>query len=194
MITFEPVFLTDQLTWLRTIRQPSRIFMSFMGEPFSPEFDQYLPIAFRTMEAFSEHTFLMLTKQPHRLPKWSPFPSNCGIGVSTIGNDSRSGLEDIFAPIQARLKVVSIEPLLDYSPMDFRWVDWVIVGQQTPVRKSTMPRKEWVEDIAKRADHDGAALFLKNNLRSLFGDDDYQHFPWAITPDSKLRQEFPTVK
>ena len=186
-IRFDASILVPQPTG-----QPWRWFVGSAIELFGPWVkDEWMLRIFDWVRQNPVHTFIFLTKRPSGLAKWSPFPKNAWVGVSTTGNDSRSGLEDIFADIRATVKFVSIEPLLDYSPMDFRWVNWVIVGQQTPARKSTMPRKEWVEDIAKRADADGAALFLKNNLRSLFGDDDYRHFPWAMRPDTKLRQEFP---
>ena len=54
MANFEPIFLADQLQKLYTIKKPSRIFMSFMGEPFSPEFKQDMPYVFQAIKEARE--------------------------------------------------------------------------------------------------------------------------------------------
>lgn len=175
--------------------QPSKIFvgstMELFGDWIKPE---WLENIFEWVRANPQHTFIFLTKQPHNLIKWSPFPENAWVGVSTTGFDCRSGLEDIFYDIQAKVKFVSIEPLLDYSPMDFRWVDWVIVGQKTPINKKTMPRIEWIKDIIESCDSENKPVFLKDNLFSLFNT--YNN-SWAYTLKDgiySLRQEFPNIK
>ena len=48
--------------------------------------------------------------------------------------------------------------------MDFRWVDWVIVGQRTPINKNTRPQSWAIDDIIKSADREGKPLFIKNNI------------------------------
>lgn len=153
---------------LMKVKTPSRVFVGSTMELFGDWVKREWMLDILSLCAvFPQHTFIFLTKQPQNLIKWSPFPSNCWIGVSTNGNDCRSGLEDIFANIKAKVKFVSIEPLLDYTPMDFRWVNWVIVGRQTPISKKTEPSIEWIKDIVKCADRDGAKVFLKDNLKSL---------------------------
>lgn len=138
------------------------------------------------------NTHIFLTKQPQNLNKYQ-FPDNCWVGVSTTGFDCRSGLEDTFASIKAKVKFVSIEPLLDYSPMDFRWVDWIIVGRQSPKSTKTKPRLEWIRDIVESADIENKPVFLKNNLRSMLPEEQpfYSVCDEEPTLTPRLRQEFP---
>ena len=62
-------------------------------------------------------------------------------------------------------------------------LDWVIIGQQTPVRSSTMPKVEWIREIVQAADQAGIPVFLKDNLKNYVSDPE----------NFKLRQEFPKV-
>jgi protein gp37 len=191
-ITFNPVVFNE----IRKVKKPSKYFvgstMELFGDWIKPN---WMQIILGTCDAFQNDTFIFLTKQPQNLTKYK-FPDNCWIGVSTNGNDCRSGLEDIFREVHAKVKFVSIEPLLDYTPMDFRWIDWVIVGQQTPISKKTEPRIQWIEDIVKRAKIEKKPVFLKNNLYKsiIFNGNDGAELPnWAENDYSfgNLRQEFP---
>jgi protein gp37 len=116
---------------------------------------------------YPQFTFIFLTKRPVGLRKWSPFPKNCWVGVSTTGSYSNSYLEDNFRDIQAKVKFMSIEPMLDYTPLDLRWVNWVIVGQQTPPKQSTMPQLSWVLNTVDAADKLRMPVFLKDNLLTM---------------------------
>lgn len=179
----------------RLTNKPSRVFvgstMELFGDWINPD---WMHMIYAKILSRPQHTFTFLTKQPQNLIKFSPYPDNCWIGVSTNGNDSNSGLEDVFRNIQAKVKFVSIEPLLDYTPMDFRWVDWVIVGRQTPPTKQTEPNIDWITNIIMDARTSHVPIFLKNNLYSILPDDSlywklgYEngHFTEAMP-----RQEFP---
>ena len=173
--------------------KPSKIFigstMELFGEWIKAEWLNYI---FDSISNFPQHTFIFLTKRLEGLIRWSPFPDNCWVGVSTIGNDCNSSLEDIFVPIQARVKFVSIEPLLDYTSMDFSWVDWVIIGAQTPVSVKNSPKVEWIREIVEAADKSAIPVFLKDNLEGLFG---YPLPQWAEDKimNTRLRQEFPNA-
>jgi len=172
---------------LGKMRPGSKVFwgstMELFGQWVKPE---WMQLILEATKRHSELTHIFLTKQPQNLPR--EWPPNCYVGVSTTGFDGCSGLEDIFAGIRARVKFVSIEPMLDYTPLDFRWVNWVIIGQQTPVKDSTRPDEHWIEDTVRAADANGTPVFLKDNLRDMA----------LIQPlcyrDHKLRQEFPKVK
>jgi protein gp37 len=138
--------------------------------------------------SYPQFTFIFLSKQPYNLKKWE-FPDNCWVGISTTGNDSRSGLEDNLKEVRAKVKFVSIEPLLDYTPMDFRWVDWTIIGRQTPLSEKTKPHMWWIEDICKQMDELRKPIFIKNNLRSFLPD----QVPLFNKNQYELRQEYPNV-
>ncbi|MFA5048890.1 MAG: DUF5131 family protein [Patescibacteria group bacterium] len=145
--------------------------------------------------SYPQFTFIFLSKEPHYLKKWD-FPNNAWVGISTTGNDSRSGLEDNLKEVKAKVKFVSIEPLLDYTPMDFRWVSWVIVGRCTPISEKTKPHINWIADICERADAERKPIFLKNNLSSMLREKtdlgtELLNFNLFYGDDFKLRQEFP---
>jgi len=191
MANFEPVFLADQLQKLYTIKKPSRIFMSFMGEPFSPEFKQDMPYVWQAIKDNPRHTVLMLTKQPQNLLQYSPFPSNCWIGYSATNPDMFiTGLRYI-SEIDAKVKFVSLEPLLEWNGYigENAWelLDWIILGQKTPVRKSTMPKIEWIQNILVGCSNaDNKPVFMKDNLQPLL-DVSTGWQGWS------LRQEFPVI-
>jgi len=68
-----------------------------------------------TVKQCPQHTFLFLTKQPQNLIKFSPFPENCWVGVTATSYkmllDALWELQDI----QAKVKYLSLEPLLDWT-------------------------------------------------------------------------------
>jgi protein gp37 len=175
------------LEGLNQITKPSKVFigstMELFGEWVQPE---WLEEIFSDIRQYPQHTFILLSKQPYNLNKWE-FPDNCWVGISTTGFDGNSWLEEDFRNVKAKVKFVSIEPLLDYSPMDFRWVNWTIVGRQTPLSEKTKPRIAWIEDIVKRCDEERVPVFLKNNLRSILPDE----VPLFNKSQYELRQEFP---
>jgi protein gp37 len=188
----------ELLEGLNQITKPSKVFigstMELFGEWVQPE---WLEEIFSDIRQYPQHTFIFLSKQPYNLSKWE-FPDNCWVGISTTGNDSRSGLEDNLKEVKAKTKFVSIEPLLDYSPMDFRWVDWVIIGRQTPLSERTKPRIEWIKDIVVRCDEERKPVFLKNNLSSLLSQEtdrgkELLHVNLFYGDNFELRQEFPHV-
>lgn len=121
---------------------------------------------------YPHRTFIFLTKKPENLIKWSPFPKNCWVGTSIIA--------DIGTPlyyikqVQATVKFISFEPLLGEIPsqglsdsFSIAGINWVIVGQQTPPKKNTIPQPQWIDNITIQCDKANVPVFLKDNLRPL---------------------------
>ncbi len=138
---------------------------------------------------YPQHTFIFLTKQPQNLVKWSPFPENCWVGVSATNPQMFHEAEYKLQEISASVKFISVEPLLermwlaDINPT----VDWVIIGQQTPVKLKNMPQVSWISEIVKACDQAGIPVFLKNNLNSC----EIADYPELLDSKGNLRQEFP---
>ena len=163
-----------RLTPLLDIHVPegSRIFVGstieLFGEWIKSEWLEYI---FKWVHAHPYHTFIFLTKQPTELINWSPFPPNCFVGVSVTRNNQFRHAVYHLAHIKAEVKYISFEPLLEYIPMaampDF--VNWVIIGQQTPIKKATMPKIEWIQKIVEACDKANIPVFLKNNLYPILG-------------------------
>ena len=148
----------------------------------------------------SRHRFYLLTKRPQDLRLFNPFPENCWVGMSVtkggIGIAS-TGAITCFEDIQAKVKFVSFEPLLEQVDFGYYtdFVDWVIIGQKTPVSKKTSPKLEWIKEIVEACDKASIPVFLKDNLLLMFktdiGADGYNQLYFR---GDRLRQEFPDVK
>lgn len=114
-------------------------------------------------------TFLFLTKQPQNLSKWSPFPDNCWVGVTATDIKMYDLALFYLNNIRAKVKYISLEPLLGSVKPDVldampHILNWVIIGQQTPVKSSTRPKPEWIQEIIDATDKAGIPVFVKNNI------------------------------
>lgn len=200
---FKPTLHADRLRQmeLSKLKAGDKVFVCSMGELFGEHEDWTRQV----LEVIKQHpwvTFQLLTKQPQNLIKYSPFPDNCWIGVSVTSSSSYLGAMHWIPIIKAPVKFISFEPLLEYpfnqanakiklinSENLLKLVDWLIIGQQTPVKISTMPKVGWIEEIVNAADKASIPVFLKDNLISCV-----DQYPFAFTgkfPDLKYRQEFP---
>jgi protein gp37 len=180
------------------IKKPSKFFvgstMELFGDWVKP---WWMAKIFKMVEDNPKHTFIFLTKQPHNLIKWSPFPDNCWVGVSLTGKE-QNGFAYPLVHIKAKIKFLSIEPLLAplkignngfTNSLENASIGWLIIGQQTPVKMSTMPKVGWIEEIVSAADKANIPVFLKDNLISCV-----DQYPIAIDKNGNYRQEFPVLK
>jgi protein gp37 len=176
---FVPHWHPDALGVIETWKRPRRVFIQSMGDLFG----SYVPRAhiWETLEmarVFPQHTFIFLTKEPWNLANFNPFPDNAWVGMSATDISQIGGIP-ILGDVQAKVRFVSFEPMLDYTPPDLRWVSWVIIGAMTgPGRK--LPQRVWVDDLIAEAARFHLPVFLKENLLKLF-------------PDLPKRQEFPNA-
>ncbi len=116
-----------------------------------------------------QHRFLFLTKNPERLPLWSPFPSNCEVGFSACNQEQFDKGITYLKQTVAKVKFISFEPLLggiflSRKPME---ISFIVIGAQT--RPTVLPRIEWVRDIVEACDRIGIPVWLKNNLSQHWG-------------------------
>jgi protein gp37 len=182
--------------------KPVRIFVGSTMELFGDWIpDEWIRDIFRVVKMYPRHTFIFLTKQPQNLIKYSPFPGNCWIGFTATDSPMFCYGVECIREIEAKVKFVSVEPLLgdifyhrELSRALVQSLDWVIVGQQTPIKKETTPNVEWVKEIVQACDDASIPVFLKNNLGYLLtsylpSEIFCKHGYWY-----RLRQEFPQVK
>lgn len=155
--------------------------------------------------------FYLLTKQPQNLIKFSPFPDNCWVGVTATDHLMFAHAYYHLADIEAKIKYISIEPLLNWynrSGVTQAFINqakqlgagWLIIGAQTkPYRP---PKIECVQEIVEAADKAGIPVFLKENLAPIIPPEkpfryfeSYHPSESAILNDEsgtwKLRQEMP---
>ena len=142
------------------------------------------------------HRFYLLTKQPQNLIKWSPFPDNCYVGVTATGYDAFNNALDKLKCIEAQVKFISIEPLLEAIPfymerLAYCGINWLIIGAQTKPEK--LPKIEWVQEVVEAADKADIRVFLKDNLDELVppNRDREPFLRYGPAGELRLRQEMP---
>lgn len=182
--------------------KPARVFIGSTMELFGDWIDRdWMHMTFAKILARPQYTFIFLTKQPQNLPR--EFPENCWVGVTATKWLSFSNALGYLMAIKAKVKYLSFEPLLERIQMDMlqkvlfpQVIDWLIIGQQTPVSAKREPKIEWIKEIVEAADRVGIPVFLKDNLRPLLIPDDcskpnylMEDIFWAS--EAQLRQEFP---
>jgi protein gp37 len=125
---------------------------------------------FDTVKASPEWNFLFLTKFPQRLQeindKLGGFPDNVWVGT-TVDTQARVALaEKSFRNIQAKVKWLSIEPMLE--PLTFKTFDLIAVGGQSRTTKESefQPEWAWVESLMKQARKSNTSVYFKENLKA----------------------------
>jgi len=203
---WNPIIRYDDWVWHEGgyIPKGSKVFVGstieLFGDWVKPE---WLEIIFSYCKSCPSHTFIFLTKQPQNLIKLSPFPDNCWVGVTATDSLALSKAIYWLSKVEAKVKYISAEPLLNGYPIDglstalFKTggINWIIIGQQTPISKKTTPKIEWIKEIVEAADKAGIPVFLKNNLRNFiygeYGGKYKQIFKYAQDGGRELRQEMP---
>lgn len=175
---FWPERLSDKgLGMCESAHKKRGIFVCNMGELFG----DWIPYEwqrqiFEVIRANPWHRFYLLTKQPQNIAKFSPFPDNCWVGATAIGDfTSTSDAIGYLHSVKAKVKYISFEPLLyknvitNLAPtIKKAGIKWLIIGSQT--KPYNPPKIEWVQEIVEAADKAGVPVFLKNNLLPLIGE------------------------
>jgi len=181
-------FNLDEYWQVKKLKKPSKIFVCSTFELFHPITKNLIflltdgsDITFRDMifmaiEANPQHIFQILTKMPENIDR--PMPDNVWLGVSVTGEDSMGDLikMDDIMEIKAKIKFVSFEPMLDYIDTS-SFFDWLIMGRLTGYGHKHDPPKYWVRELVTRAKRSNTPIFLKNNLKEIWGEKLIQEFP-----------------
>lgn len=145
--------------------------------------DSWIGEVFAACEKAPQHRYLFLTKNPERYGKLAeagklPQRDNMWYG-STIDSMKAKRypgriLDNTF---------VSIEPLTECMELglgSFGSDRWVIIGAETGNRKNkVVPKKEWVDKICEAADITRMAVFMKNSLIPIVGEENMRReLPW----------------
>jgi len=204
---FYPRFWEERLEQINAKQKPRGVFTCDMSDLFGKGIpEKWTWGIINLMTYCSQHRFYLLTKQPQNLIKWSPFPDNCFVGVTATDADNAWGARVWLNRIEAKVKYISFEPLLNRINDDDTIIDidaclvgvnWVIIGAMTcsggdlaklssqfpeltpkPFgnRYALLPKTEWVQEIVEAADKAGVKVFLKNNLANLFTHQDRLFF------------------
>lgn len=206
---FDPTFHHYKLVEPQHWKKPRNIFVCSMADLFGEWVpDAWIRDVFEACEAAPQHRYLFLTKNPARymmmynaryIQQWNerhpekphrqteeykgvltlPVHDNWWFGSTLDSMKSRRAMLGC-----SDHTFVSIEPLTERMEVglgSFGDDEWIIIGAETGNRKGkVIPRREWVEEIVEAANITGAAVFMKESLRELMGDDFRQEFPWEV--------------
>ena len=181
---FCPTFHKYRLDEPSRIEKLKNIFVCSMADLFGQWVpDSWIEAVFEACEKAPQHRYLFLTKNPQRYADLArngklPKKENMWYG-STV--DSMSARR-----YPGRLQdntFVSIEPLTEYMDLgigSFGGDRWVIIGAETGNRKGKVtPKKEWIDKICEAADLTKMAVFMKDSLIPIVGEENMRReFPW----------------
>lgn len=159
-VTCHPDLLGMPSKWTN----PCRVFVNSMSDLFHDYVPpSFLLSVFHIMGFFPQHRFQVLTKRAERLLDLNPYLpwySNIWMGV-TVEEDAYSFRTDLLKQTGAKVKFVSVEPLIGPAPsLDVRGLDWVIVGGEKASGARPM-HEEWVMPIKEAARISGIPFFFK---------------------------------
>lgn len=198
---FTPTLHRYRLDEPRRWTKPRTIFVCSMADLFGEWVpDEWIRQVFEACKAAPWHRYLFLTKNPDRyfslhsngeLPneknffygitmdtKWAALKGVRILITNELGaaiGDNRFNHANFFA---------SVEPMLEdfgqvVSGLIAVHVPWIILGAETGRRKDIVkPEKEWVMRLSVQSKKLGGAVFMKESIREIMGDDFRQEFPW----------------
>lgn len=183
---FEPTFHRYRLDEPQKWKKPRTIFVCSMADLFGEWVpDSWIEEVFAACEKAPRHRYIFLTKNPQRYVDLAqvgklPQRENMWYG-STLDSMSAKRypgrlLDNTF---------VSIEPLTEYMDVglgSFGSDRWVIIGAETGKRKGKVtPKKEWIDKICEAADITHMAVFMKDSLIPIVGEENMRReFPWEV--------------
>lgn len=181
---FDPTFHRYRLSIPKNWEKSRTIFVCSMADLFGNWVpDSWIEEVFQACDEAPQHRYLFLTKNPQRLCMLAnkgklPKRENWWFG-STV---THAGALQYPGRITDHT-FLSIEPLLEDLQTglgSFGSAEWIILGAETGKRKDkVVPKKEWVENICRTADMTHAAVFMKESLVPIVGEDSMRReFPW----------------
>jgi protein gp37 len=135
--------------------------------------------------------FLFLTKFPQRMAEFD-YPPNAWLGTSVDSQARVTNAERAMAKVKAKVRWVSVEPMLEPIKMDFSIFQWVVMGgasisSQTPPWR---PPWRWICEATAEAMKAGCAVYHKTNLFP----DRMRDYPGVIAPEPRLPEAFGLVQ
>ena len=157
-------------------KKGSKIFMCSTFEIFHPDIGKYDRMLISEIIAMCPfHTFITLTKLPQNIE--GKILDNNWLGVSVTRLRDLWRIKDL-AKINARIKFVSFEPLLerlypgrwdDMLLKSFEKLSWIIIGRLTKCGHKYDPSTAAVAEIMAQAAINEIPVFLKDNLKDIPG-------------------------
>ncbi len=161
-------------------KKPAKIFVCSTYELFHSPDKFARDEVFKIIEKCPQHTFQILTKFPQNIDR--PMPDNVWLGVTVTKADEENWRRIYrLEQAKAKLKFISFEPLLGLLNQSFisnaEIFNWFIFGRLTGHGKEYDPDKRWIEPAIDYFRGYNKPVFLKNNLKEIWGEPLIQEFP-----------------
>ena len=161
---FVPTIHDDVLDEPVKWKKPHIVFVCSMADLFHDDVPfEFIDKVFNVIQQANHHRYQILTKRAVRMAEYfsnREIPENVWLGV-TIESSSELSRIDSLRNIQATIRFLSCEPLLDdLGSINLTGIDWVIVGGESGVKARPM-NPEWVRSILNQANEQGTAFFFK---------------------------------
>lgn len=192
-MAFLPTFHRYKLDEPKRWRKPRTIFVCSMADLFGEWVpDEWIIEVLNACRKAPQHRYLFLTKNPRRYD-WLE-----DVGIITgedqnfwLGSTTTDITKDMLHYNRALHTFQSCEPMLAPWPIvaavnqinkrSGMLPEWVIFGAETGNRKGkVIPEKAWIDNAVQMCRYMGAAVFMKESLREIMGDDFIQEFPWEV--------------
>ncbi len=159
-LTLHPNEIAKPFEWKR----PSVIFVNSMSDLFHEEIPvEYIKRVFNAMNDCERHIFQVLTKRAIRMRdicRDMEIKNHIWLGV-TVENVQGEFRIDLLREVRAKVKFLSIEPMLEALPnLNLEKIDWIIVGGESGPRARPI-QEEWVEDVHRQCKKEGVQFFFK---------------------------------
>lgn len=161
---FEVTIHEKSLEFPLKLKTPKMILVNSMSDLFHIEVPiDFIKKVFDVMKLADHHVFQVLTKRSERLKEILSqinCTRNIWIGVS-VENDRYADRIDHLRQIDAKVKFISIEPLIGpIHNLNLKGIDWVIVGGESGPNARIL-EKEWVLEIRDQCIRDNVPFFFK---------------------------------
>ncbi len=164
---FKPTFHPDKLEDIAKLAgKGKRVFLDSMGDWFSDGVKlKWIDTIIDEVEMMSEHTFLVLTKRPDKIPH-RYFPANFWLGVSVTTQEDIWRIDALYnKTCLSQKKFISFEPLQGPITYDLTAISWVIIGRESGNRVGRIQlMKSWVDGLCSQSDQSDIPVFLKGGL------------------------------
>lgn len=163
------------------------IFVCSMADMFGDWIpDSWIEKVLDACKKADNHRYLFLTKNPKRymeLAKKGKLPTD---DIFWYGTTVTAPSMPVFFSDNHHT-FVSIEPILEpFSYTDresvehfSKNIEWAIIGAETGNRKDkVVPEQSWIEPIVEAFHNRGKAVFMKDSLKPIWGEELITEFPW----------------
>lgn len=174
-----PQFFPERLKAFES-KKPQSIFINSMSDIGFWE-NEWRQEVFSAMYNNPQHFYIALTKcEKVAVPYW--LRQGKMKGRFFLGQTQTSGI--VFNGFNERYRdFLSVEPLLGELHFNgFGGIKLVIIGAETGNRRGrVIPKRDWIEKICNECDAANIAVFMKESLRKIMGNDFRQDaLPWKI--------------